>query len=193
MVADERSTHGNPEVAFRDFGRPLHQTITGKTGVADRPRAVGVTQGAGPHDRLRPGVARDLGRALQPVADHEERVLDPPVLQVGQHAHPELGALPAFPALSDPKPEDVLVPGQGDPDRGVNRPAGDAPDPRFHHYRVGEDRRTSSRGLSLAVVACGAGWGGGCGLILALVRGMRELREPSSADDRSLASGDAVA
>jgi hypothetical protein len=30
-------------------------------------------------------------------------------------------------------------------------------------------------------------------LILALVRGMRELREPSSADDRSLAAGDAVA
>jgi hypothetical protein len=38
-VADERSTHGNPEVAFRDFGQPLHQTITGKTGVAGRPRA----------------------------------------------------------------------------------------------------------------------------------------------------------
>ena len=91
-------------------------------------RRVGVMQGAGLHDRLRPGAAHDLGRLFSPVADHEEHFPDPSVLQVGQRAHPELGA---FPALSDPKPADVLVPGQGDPDRGVNRPAGDAPDPRF--------------------------------------------------------------
>ncbi len=65
-----------------------------------------------------------VGQALQPVADHEEHIPDPAVLQVGQHAHPELGALPAGPG---PQPQDVLLPGQGDPDRGVDGPVGDLP------------------------------------------------------------------
>jgi hypothetical protein len=30
---------GNPGVTFRNFGQPLDQTISGKTGVADRTRA----------------------------------------------------------------------------------------------------------------------------------------------------------
>jgi hypothetical protein len=42
---------------------------------------------AGLHDGLRPHVADHLGKALQPVADDEENVLDPAVAQIGEHAH----------------------------------------------------------------------------------------------------------
>ena len=54
----------------------------------------------------------------------------PRLLQVGQHAHPELRALPAG---AGPQPEDVLLPGQGDADRGVDRPVGDLPVPDLDH------------------------------------------------------------
>ena len=77
---------------------------------------------AGLHDRLRPHVADHLGQALEAVADHEEHVLDPAVAQVGQHAHPELGA---FPTAAGPQPEDVFLAVEGDADRGVDRPVRD--------------------------------------------------------------------
>jgi hypothetical protein len=56
-------------------------------------------------DGLRPGLLHHLGQALQPVANDEEHILDPPVAQVGEHAHPELGILPVGPG---PQAEDVL-------------------------------------------------------------------------------------
>jgi hypothetical protein len=93
---------------------------------------------AGLDDGLRPGVADHLGQALEPVADHEEHVPDAPVAQVGEHAHPELGALPAG---ASPQAEDVFLPGQGDADGGVDGPVGDLPVPDLHHDGVDEDRR----------------------------------------------------
>ena len=51
-----------------------------------------------------------LGQALQAVADDEEHVLDAAVAQVGEHAHPELRALPAG---AGPQPEDVASPRPG--------------------------------------------------------------------------------
>jgi len=66
---------------------------------------------AGLHDRLRPHVRHHLREAFQPVADHEEHVLDPTVAQIGEHAHPELGALTTG---AGPQAEDVLISVEGD-------------------------------------------------------------------------------
>lgn len=50
----------------------------------------------------------DIGESFEAVADEEERVRDATVLDVGEHAHPELRPLTSGP---DPQPEDVLLPG----------------------------------------------------------------------------------
>ena len=108
-------------------------------GVADQ------VDDAGLHDGLRPHVADHLGQSLEAVADQEERVLDAAVAEVGQHAHPELRALTAG---AGPQPEDVLLPGQGDPDRGIDRPVRDLAVADLDHDRVDEDR-----GVDLAPAA----------------------------------------
>ena len=77
------------------------------------------------------------GRPFEPVADQEEHVLHAAVADVGQHAHPELRALTAGPG---PQPQDVLLAGQGDPDRGIDRPVRDLPVADLDHDRVDEDR-----------------------------------------------------
>ncbi|SIH57308.1 Uncharacterised protein [Mycobacteroides abscessus subsp. abscessus] len=92
---------------------------------------------AGLHDRLWPHVADHLGQSLETITDHEERVLDPAVAQIGEHAHPKLRS---FTAGTGPQSEDVAFPGQGDPDRGVERPVGDLAVADLHHDRVDEDR-----------------------------------------------------
>ena len=86
----------------------------------------------------RPHVPNHLGQTLQAIADHEEGVLDASVAQVGQHAHPELRALTAG---AGPQPQHVLLPGQADPDRGVDRPVGDLAVTDLDHDRVDENRR----------------------------------------------------
>ena len=117
------------DVALERVPVPLGGQVEG---VADQ------VHDAGLHDRLRPGVAHHLGQALQPVADHEEHVPDAPVPQVRQHAHPELGALPAGPG---PQAQDVLLTSEGDADGSVDRPVGDLPVPHLDHDRVDEDGR----------------------------------------------------
>ena len=82
--------------------------------------------------------ADHLGQAFEPVADHEEHVLDAAVAQVGQHRHPELRALTAG---AGPQPEDVPLAVEGDPDRGVERPVRDLPVADLDHDRVDEHRR----------------------------------------------------
>ena len=94
---------------------------------------------AGLHDRLRPHVADHVGQALQPVADHEERVRHAAVAcrsvsTLIQNFAPS----PPVPAHS---PRMSLLPVQGDPDRGVDRPVGDLPVADLDHDRVDEDRR----------------------------------------------------
>src|SRR3954452_9380639 len=52
-----------------------------------------------------------------------------------------IGELRALPTGAGPQPQDVLLSGQGDPDRGVDRPVGDLPVTDLDHDRVDEDRR----------------------------------------------------
>ena len=93
----------------------------------------GLDRGHGPD-----GVHR-VRHAFEAVADHEERVRDASVLQVGQHGHPELCGLPT--AVAGPHPQDVLVPVQVDPDRGVDRPVADLTVADLDNDRVDEHRR----------------------------------------------------
>jgi hypothetical protein len=74
------------------------------------------------HRGQRPHVADDLGQALEAVTDQEEHVVDPAVLEVGKHSHPELRALSSD---AGPQTENVLVPGQSDADSSVDGPVGD--------------------------------------------------------------------
>jgi hypothetical protein len=78
------------------------------------------------------------GKPLQAVTDEEEHVRDAPVAQLGQHAHPELRRLPS--TMTGPQPEHVPVPGQVDPDRGVERLVADLTVADLRHDRVDEDR-----------------------------------------------------
>src|SRR6185437_5673066 len=86
---------------------------------------------------LRPHVLDDVGQALQPVADQEEHIAHTSVAQVGQHAHPELGALAAD---THPQAQHVLAAVHGDADGGVYGPVGDLPVPDLDHDRVDEHR-----------------------------------------------------
>jgi hypothetical protein len=73
------------------------------------------TTGLGPHrgDRFR--------ESLEAVADHDARVGQAAVLDLGEHVQPVLGA---FAALADPDAEDVAVPVHGDADDHVEGPEG---------------------------------------------------------------------
>jgi hypothetical protein len=102
-------------------------------GVADQ------VDDAGLHHCLREDRLDRVRQALEAVADHKEDVGHAAVLQLGEHAHPELRGLPA--AGAGPQAEHVLVPGQVDSDRGVDRPVADLPVANFDVDRVDEDRR----------------------------------------------------
>jgi hypothetical protein len=52
------------------------------------------------------------GKPFQAIADQDARVLDPTVLDLGEHAEPELGA---FGAVAGPEPENVPLPVDGHP------------------------------------------------------------------------------
>jgi hypothetical protein len=66
--------------------------------------------------------ATTTGRPLSPSQTRKNTSWTPRVLQIDQHAHPELGALTTD---AHPQPQDVLVAVHGDPDRGVDGPVGD--------------------------------------------------------------------
>ena len=62
------------------------------------------------------------GSPFEPVADHHAGVLDPTILQLGEHLQPELGA---FPAVAGPQPEDVTGAVDGHRESDVDGPVGD--------------------------------------------------------------------
>jgi len=70
------------------------------------------------HDGERPHVADRVGQALEPVAHEHEHVVDAAVLDLGQDLLP---VLRAFSAVTDPQPEDVSVPLDGDRQGDVDR------------------------------------------------------------------------
>ncbi len=90
------------------------------------------------HRGLREDCSDRVRQPLEPVADDKEHVVDAAVLQLGEHLDPELCRLPA--AGAGPQPEDVLVAGQVDPDRGVERPVRDLAVADLDVDRVDEDR-----------------------------------------------------
>ena len=92
------------------------------------------------HCRQRPHVADNVGQSFKAVADQEERVGDATVLHVGQDTHPELRALTTS---AGPEAQDVLLPGQSDTDRGIDRPVRDLTIADLDHDRVNEDRRVN--------------------------------------------------
>ena len=91
------------------------------------------------HVGQRPGGPDRLGEALQPVAAHDEGVGDAAVAQLGEHRHPELGALPA--GGSDPHPQHVAFAVQVDAHRHVDGPVGDLAVADLHHDGVDQDHR----------------------------------------------------
>ena len=78
-----------------------------------------------------------LGQPFQPVADQEEHIPHAAVLQVGEHAHPEPGALAAG---AGPQAQHVLAAVCGDAYGGVDGPVGHLPVPDLDHDGVDEDR-----------------------------------------------------
>ena len=94
------------------------------------------------HARLHGGLGEDrldrLREALQAVHAADQDVPDAALLELGQHLHPELGAL----GFLKPHPEHVAVAVDGDPQREV---AGAALHPAaladLEHQRVEEDDR----------------------------------------------------
>ena len=64
------------------------------------------------------------GQAFQPVADEHEDVAGAAVLDLGQDAEPELGAL-AVAVLPGPQAQDVPLAVHGDPQGQVDGPVGD--------------------------------------------------------------------
>jgi hypothetical protein len=88
-------------------------------------------QGPGGPDRLR--------QALEPVTTDDERVADPPVAQLGEQAHPELGALPTGGA--DPQAQHVTLAVQVDAHGHVDRPVGDLAVADLHDDGVDQDDR----------------------------------------------------
>src|SRR5262249_22793879 len=61
---------------------------------------------AGLHVRGRPHRTNGIGQTFEPVAAHDEGVGDAPVAELGEHGHPELGALPAA-GGAHPQAQDV--------------------------------------------------------------------------------------
>jgi hypothetical protein len=76
------------------------------------------------------------GNPFGPSRTTKKVFLTPPIAQVGEHAHPELRALPT---RASPQPQDVLLTGQGHPDRCVDGPVRDLPVTDLDHDRVNED------------------------------------------------------
>ena len=93
---------------------------------------------AGLHRGLRPGRGDRLRKAREPVAAHDEHVLDTPIGQVRAHRRPERGTFIGL----DPDPQNVLDPGHihahGDV-RGLV--AGVATVFDLHDHRVEVDHR----------------------------------------------------
>lgn len=107
---------------------------------------------AGLHDRFRPHLADCVGQPFEPVADHDARVRDAAVLQLGEDLQPELGALAA---VTGPQAQDV--PGALDLDcQGqVDRPVGDLPVADLHVHRIQEDHRVDRvQGAGSATRSC---------------------------------------
>jgi hypothetical protein len=72
---------------------------------------------AGLHDGQRPDRADRVGQALEAVAYQDADVLDTAVLDFGEDLQPVRGALAA---VTGPQPQDVPLPGHGDPDGDVD-------------------------------------------------------------------------
>ena len=81
------------------------------------------------------------GRPLRPSQTRKNTSRGPRPADVGEHAHPKLGAIPG----AGPQPKDVLLPVQGDTDGGVDRPVRDLPVPDLHHDRWGHLPRSGGR------------------------------------------------
>jgi hypothetical protein len=101
-------------------------------GVADR------VDDAGLHHRLGKDRLDRVRQACEAVADDEEHIGHASVLQLREHAHPELRGLPA--TVARPQPEHVLVAGKVDPDRGVDGPVADLAIADLDVDGVDEDR-----------------------------------------------------
>ena len=89
-------------------------------------------------DGERPCTPHCLGQPFQPVTYHEEHIPDTAVLQVGEHAHPEPGALAAG---AGPQAQHVLAAVRGDADGGVDGPVGHLAVADLDHDGVDEDGR----------------------------------------------------
>jgi hypothetical protein len=92
-------------------------------GVPDQVNDAGLGNG------LRPDIGDDVGKTFETVADEEEHVPDATVLQVDQHAHPELRALTAG---AHPQTQYFLAAVHGDPEGGVDGSVGDLAVADFH-------------------------------------------------------------
>gem|GEM_PF-3764028 len=90
------------------------------------------------HRRQLPGRVDRVREALQPVADHDAHVLDPTVLDLGEHAEPELRTLTA---IAGQDAENVTFPSRGDADSDIERLVTDLPVTDLHHDRVDEHDR----------------------------------------------------
>lgn len=95
-------------------------------------------QHAGLGDRLGPGRSDRVGQTPQPVAHHDAHIRHTAVAELGEHAQPELGALPAGRC---PDPEDVALALHGDADGAVEGPVGDLAVTDLHMDRVDEHHR----------------------------------------------------
>ena len=73
-------------------------------------------------DRLGPYRADGVGEAGEPVPDHDATIADAPVLDLGEHVMPVLGALAA---VADPQPENVAFAVHRHRDRDIDRPVRD--------------------------------------------------------------------
>jgi hypothetical protein len=101
-------------------------------------RVADQVQHTGLGHRQRPRRPDRVRKALEPVAHDDADVVDAPVLDLGEHAEPELGALAAVPG---PQPQDVPFTLDGDRDRGVDGPIGDLAIADLHMDRIDEHRR----------------------------------------------------
>src|SRR5215475_8553959 len=92
------------------------------------------------HDGLLPDCADRIRQALEPVADQHAYVPDTAVLDLRQHAEPELGAFPVA-VLPGPQAEDVPLAVHGDAQGQVDGPVGDLALADLHVNGVDEDHR----------------------------------------------------
>ena len=95
---------------------------------------------AGLHRRERPDIAYYFRQALESVTDQDKHVLGSPVANVSEHGHPELGAFTTGPS---PKPQNVFLTLESDPNCCINGPISHLTVPDFHHNRVNENGRVN--------------------------------------------------